>query len=143
LSDRSDPAHTFISMTKKFLTLPLLWLAVQPLSAQMPQSYRDEREIGRAFEELELHANAQDRLQTESKRKEGLEEEWLDFRSCLSGLELMNADVERMALDFGGRLSRKPIYDQSLSPDREPFLSSSILYQGLGLVQAHSVEPPS
>ena len=60
---------------------------------------------------------------------------------CL-GLELMNADVERMALDFGD-LSREPIYNQSLPPDRKPFLSSSILYQGLGLVQAHSIEPPS
>ena len=95
-------------MTKKFLTLPLLWLGIQPLTAQMPQSYRDEREIGLAFEELELHANAQDRLQTETKRKEGLEKEWLDFRSCLSGLELMNADAERMALDFEDTYPESP-----------------------------------
>ena len=61
-------------MTKIFLTLPLLWLAVQPLAAQMPQSYRDEREIGRAFEELEYMQMRRTDFRQNQKEKEGLGE---------------------------------------------------------------------
>lgn len=85
-----------------------LWLSTLSLSAQLPERIRKNWHRGKEFYELELYANAQDRLEVEASPMQGLQKEWSEYRVCLSALELVNSDAEYLVLTYSEKYPESP-----------------------------------
>lgn len=68
--------------------------------AQLPERFRSGWHRGMELYELELFANAQQRLLLEAPDDNALTQEWNSYKACLSGLELMNSDAEYLVHEF-------------------------------------------